>query len=601
MSRVNLKIRSVGRSRILVVLLIFLSLTSFLQAFEFSPPCRDVIVCKEGYNVKYKVFDSFRGIWQEGVFYLSSTSSMFSRDGVVAVCDYNTAEFVVYDPIVGFWKRGSFPNFYPKYCSDIITAGGVVAIFTVNTLHFAAYDPTSGNWNTGQLTYPDDLAGTLLIADGVVILCKSGKVYYAVYDPNKKSWVEDNFDDAYSGNTIYGGGVVACYKNGELYSAIYDPIYGYWMKGNCPIHLGTCFSIYVDKSTIKYISYSDPSPTWQYRGYDHNDASWHDGPTIPLAYFAASKVSAINGKYWVYFNDISLGANSYSWNFGDGITSNLRTPFHTYTSLDIFEVTQYIVGPGGYDSYTKTVKTDTTPPTGSIIINSGNAKTTSTSVNLNISATDNSGTVSNMRFSNDNSTWSVWELYSPNKSWTLSPGYGIKTVYIQFEDKVGNISASFKDTIELAPYITVISPNGGETWLLGGIQNIKWAVCDVNNNIKILLLKNSTVVGTIAGNINPSSGSFPWAVGSLEGGNSIGIGSGYQISIVELNTNKTDISNSSFAIVYPSITVLSPNGNEILNSGSSQIIKWKSMGLTGSIELTLWKNDVCVGTIAAAI
>ena len=62
-----------------------------------------------------------------------------------------------------------------------------------------------------------------------------------------------------------------------------------------------------------------------------------------------------------------------------------------------------------------------------------------------------------MRFSNDGSTWSGWESYTTSKSWVLSAGDGVKTVYVQFKDGLGNGSGDFTDTITLdtAPPPTV--------------------------------------------------------------------------------------------------------------------------------------------------
>ncbi len=102
---------------------------------------------------------------------------------------------------------------------------------------------------------------------------------------------------------------------------------------------------------------------------------------------------------------------------------------------------------------------DMTAPTGSIVINSGSAYATSTSVTLSLSATDDSGTVSQMRFSNNNSSWSTWQTYGTSKSWTLTSGTGTKYVYVQFKDVFENISASYSDSI----YLDTSAPTGGIT------------------------------------------------------------------------------------------------------------------------------------------
>jgi hypothetical protein len=60
--------------------------------------------------------------------------------------------------------------------------------------------------------------------------------------------------------------------------------------------------------------------------------------------------------------------------------------------------------------------------------------------------------VASMRFRNaGTTTWSSWQTYSTSKSWTLTTGAGTKTVYVQYRDRAGNISAAASDTIRFSP------------------------------------------------------------------------------------------------------------------------------------------------------
>ena len=95
------------------------------------------------------------------------------------------------------------------------------------------------------------------------------------------------------------------------------------------------------------------------------------------------------------------------------------------------------------------VKIDKTAPSGSIIINNGDAYTTSISVTLTLTANDTASDVAQMRFSKDGTTWSDWESYSTSKSWSLTIGDGAKTVYVQYMDNAGLISTSYQDIIIL--------------------------------------------------------------------------------------------------------------------------------------------------------
>lgn len=116
---------------------------------------------------------------------------------------------------------------------------------------------------------------------------------------------------------------------------------------------------------------------------------------------------------------------------------------------------------------------DTVPPTGTIKINNNASYVSSTSVTLNLSATDETSGMGNgaqMQFSNDNITWTKSEIYVKAKTWILSSGDGNKTVYAKFKDAVGNWSEQVSASIILdttAPIITQASTisNSGITFV----------------------------------------------------------------------------------------------------------------------------------------
>ncbi len=105
---------------------------------------------------------------------------------------------------------------------------------------------------------------------------------------------------------------------------------------------------------------------------------------------------------------------------------------------------------------------DTVAPAGTVVINGGAATTVSVSVTLTLSATDDRSGVAFMRFSTDNATWGDWQAYAATAAFTLPAGAGDKTVYAQFKDAVGNISASASDAITRPEVVTgTLLINGG--------------------------------------------------------------------------------------------------------------------------------------------
>ena len=86
-------------------------------------------------------------------------------------------------------------------------------------------------------------------------------------------------------------------------------------------------------------------------------------------------------------------------------------------------------------------RVDKTAPTATLAINNGATHTNSTSVTLVLTTADGTGTgVADMRFSNNNTAWSVWEPIADTKNWQLNSADGSKSVYAQVRDAAGNVT-----------------------------------------------------------------------------------------------------------------------------------------------------------------
>ncbi|MBE3039483.1 MAG: hypothetical protein IMZ62_11810, partial [Chloroflexi bacterium] len=113
---------------------------------------------------------------------------------------------------------------------------------------------------------------------------------------------------------------------------------------------------------------------------------------------------------------------------------------------------------------TDTISLDTTAPSGSIVINGGAAYTNNRNVTLTLAANDATGSgVADMRLSDDGTSWDVWTAFATSKPRTVASGDGLKRVYAQFRDVLGNISPTLSDGITLdtvAPTGTVVIKGG---------------------------------------------------------------------------------------------------------------------------------------------
>ncbi len=120
---------------------------------------------------------------------------------------------------------------------------------------------------------------------------------------------------------------------------------------------------------------------------------------------------------------------------------------------------------GADATFTTPLPPDTTPPTGSVVINSGAPATNSTAVTLTLSATDDRGTVAQLQCSNDGATFAAAQPYATSVPWTLTTGDGQKTVYVKFKDTAGNWSTPASTaTITLdttPPQVSFTSPVDG--------------------------------------------------------------------------------------------------------------------------------------------
>ena len=110
------------------------------------------------------------------------------------------------------------------------------------------------------------------------------------------------------------------------------------------------------------------------------------------------------------------------------------------------------------------VRRDTTPPTGTVTFNGGATLTATRQVTLTLSATDDSGVVSQMTFSANGTSFTAPDPYAASKSWALAAGDGQKTLVVKFADPSGNWSTPAQATITLdttPPTIAISAPRDG--------------------------------------------------------------------------------------------------------------------------------------------
>ncbi len=152
--------------------------------------------------------------------------------------------------------------------------------------------------------------------------------------------------------------------------------------------------------------------------------------------------------------------------------------------------------------------------------------------------------------------------------------------------------------------VTVVSPNGGETWNIGSNRLILWNSSGPVDEVRISLVDPAdNPAGLIA--IRPAAdGSYLWHVGNLDGGGTAPTGQ-YRIRVKVVGQQVSDRSDGLFTIaaaLVPKITVTSPNGGENWDTGTTHAIAWTASELTAHVAISLVRgNGDSVGFIVTGL
>ena len=156
-------------------------------------------------------------------------------------------------------------------------------------------------------------------------------------------------------------------------------------------------------------------------------------------------------------------------------------------------------------------------------------------------------------------------------------------------------------TILPAQKVTILSPNGGETLVNGTPMLITWSYAKLSGDETLLIaLEGSADFGPIAYS-KVAAGSLEWLAGKKMDGSFAKPAGGYKIIIELVNNDMTfDLSDQPFSIAAPVsvVALMTPNGGETLEKGKDFDIRWSCAGQAGFVTLSLFKDELPLGTIA---
>ena len=133
-----------------------------------------------------------------------------------------------------------------------------------------------------------------------------------------------------------------------------------------------------------------------------------------------------------------------------------------------------------------------------------------------------------------------------------------------------------------AGIITVTKPNGGEVWVVGTTDTVRWTSLNYSGTVNIHLNRSypSGPWETIASN-TANDGVQTWPV-------TVPTTALARVRVVGYtNPSIGDTSDGNFSIGNPNITVLAPNGGGTWYIGTTDTIKWSSVGVSGTIKIEL--------------
>ncbi len=136
------------------------------------------------------------------------------------------------------------------------------------------------------------------------------------------------------------------------------------------------------------------------------------------------------------------------------------------------------------------------------------------------------------------------------------------------------------------PVLTVLTPNGGETWVAGCPGTITWS-STIPVPVKIDLYKNDIYYLTLSLQVSANITSISWTPSAT-----VPAGNIYKVKVSAVTvSSSSDFSDNNFAITSGSITVTSPNGGEVWQIGTTHPITWNT-NLCGNVRIELWKGGV---------
>lgn len=186
---------------------------------------------------------------------------------------------------------------------------------------------------------------------------------------------------------------------------------------------------------------------------------------------------------------------------------------------------------------------------------------------------------------NNGATWQTITSTAPNTGtyeWIVADVL-TDSALIRISDAVDSNPSDVSDAVfSIEPgtaSLTLTSPNGGEFWNGGSEHDILWSSVGPVSAVKIEYSFSNGRFWNVITDGTANSGSYLWTVPDVQTDSAL-------VRISEAGTGQAfDISDAVFTIISSSITVLAPDGGEILMGNTGADILWASAGGISQVRL----------------
>jgi hypothetical protein len=188
---------------------------------------------------------------------------------------------------------------------------------------------------------------------------------------------------------------------------------------------------------------------------------------------------------------------------------------------------------------------------------------------------------------NGGANWTTLTNSTPNNGsfpWNIPNDPTTNNALVRVSDKdnstVLNMSSPFSITTSLA----VTSPNGGENWETGTIQDITWNASAGISEVKIELSTNGGGSWTNLETSTYNTGTYAWKIPN----------SPYNTCKIKIsdyeNSSVTDMSDGNFSIISQ-VDAIYPNGGEVFYVGEEQILQYSASSGISELDISYSTNN----------